>query len=84
MAASAASAAAIATVKTAAPAAVSPSDAPSPPRANRRGDGSMQKPRQSLMIDEQLKLIEMKESGAYRTWAEIKEAFSISVSEAAI
>ena len=44
----------------------------------------MQKPRQSLMIDEQLKLIEMKESGAYRTWAEIKEAFSISVSESAI
>jgi len=36
------------------------------------------------MIDEKLKLIEMKESGAYRTWADIKEAFPISVSESAI
>ena len=67
IAASAASAAAVATVRTAAPAAVSPSDAPSPPRANRRGDGSLRKPRQSLMIDEKLKLIEMEASGAYRT-----------------
>ena len=44
----------------------------------------MRKSRQSLMIDEKLKLIEMKESGAYRTWADIKEAFPISVSESAI
>ena len=44
----------------------------------------MRKPRQSLTIDEKLKMIEMKESGAYRTWADIKEAFPKSVSESAI
>jgi len=43
----------------------------------------MRKPRQSLTIDEKLKMIEMKELGEYRTLADIKEAFPKSVSESA-
>jgi len=69
IAASAASATAIASNKIIGPAATRP-----PPRATRGGAGTMLKPRQSLTIDEKLKMIEMNESGAYRTWADIKEA----------
>jgi len=36
------------------------------------------------MIDEKLKLIDIKESGAYRTWSVIEKAFPISVAESAI
>jgi len=79
IAASAASAAAVASNKIIGPTATRP-----PPRATRGGAGTMCKPRQLLTIDEKLKMIEMKESGAYRTWADIKEAFPKSVSESAI
>jgi len=53
-------------------------------RATRGGAGRTRKPRQSLTIDEKLKMIEMKESGAYRTREDVKEAFPKSVSESAI
>ena len=79
IAASAASAAAVASNKIIGPTATRP-----PPRATRGGTGTMRKPRQSLTIYENLKMIEMKESGAYRMWADIKEAFPKSVSESAI
>jgi len=70
IAASATSATAIASNKIIGPAATRP-----PPRATRGGAGTMRKPRQSLTIHEKLKMIEMNESGAYSTWADIKEAF---------
>jgi len=79
IAASAASVAAVASNKIIGPTANRP-----PPRGTRGGAGTTRKPRQSLTIGEKLKMIEMKESGAYRTWADIKEIFPKSVSVSAI
>jgi len=77
--ASAASAAAVATSQNNAP--VAPL---SPLRSTRGGAGTLRRPRPSLTIDEKLNMESMKASGAYKTWADLKEAFPKPVSESAI
>jgi len=80
IAASTASAAAVNTSKNNAPAA-----APSPWRATRGGSGTLRKPRLSLTIDDKLKMVFcMKQTRAYKTWADQKEAFPNQSSEKAI
>jgi len=63
---------------------IGPASNPSPPRATRCGAGMLRKSRQSITIDENLKMVEMKASGACRTWEDNKEAFPKSVSESVI
>jgi len=86
--AAAASAAAVATAKlhtvASGSATAAPASATASPRADLTGIPTSRKKRQSLSLDEKVKLINMKESGAFRTWADIKRAFPIDVSEEAI